>query len=34
MWERWLLPGIAPFRLADDIKKALASSEAELESGA
>jgi pyruvate ferredoxin oxidoreductase beta subunit len=30
MWERWLLPGIAPFRLADDIKKALARSEAEL----
>ena len=22
MWERWLLPGIAPFRLADDIKAA------------
>jgi len=32
MWERWLLPGIAPFALADDLKKALAKSEAELES--
>jgi pyruvate ferredoxin oxidoreductase beta subunit len=32
MWERWLLPGIAPFRLADDIRKALSRSEAELES--
>jgi len=33
MWERWLLPGIAPFRLADELKKALAKSEAEVESG-
>jgi pyruvate ferredoxin oxidoreductase beta subunit len=30
MWERWLLPGIAPFRLADDIKQMLAKSEAEV----
>jgi pyruvate ferredoxin oxidoreductase beta subunit len=32
MWERWLLPGITPFRLADDLKKALARSEAEIAS--
>jgi pyruvate ferredoxin oxidoreductase beta subunit len=29
MWQRWLLPGIAPFRLAGEIRKALAASEAE-----
>lgn len=34
MWERWLLPGIAPFTLAEDLKKALVRSEAELASTA
>ncbi|HSB73014.1 MAG TPA: thiamine pyrophosphate-dependent enzyme [Candidatus Methylomirabilis sp.] len=29
MWERWLIPGIAPFRLAGEIQKVLAKSEAE-----
>jgi pyruvate ferredoxin oxidoreductase beta subunit len=30
MWERWLLPGIAPFRMAEEIKRTVAASEAEL----
>lgn len=30
MWERWLLPGIAPFRLAAEVRKALAKSEVEV----
>ena len=34
MWERWLLPGIAPFRLSDELKQALAKSEAELDTAA
>jgi len=31
MWQKWLLPGIAPFQLSDEVKKALAKSEGELE---
>jgi pyruvate ferredoxin oxidoreductase beta subunit len=29
MWEQWLLPGIAPFHLADEIKQAIAKSDPE-----
>ncbi len=30
MWDRWLIPGVCAFDLADDIKKNLAKSEAEV----
>jgi hypothetical protein len=32
MWERWLIPGAVCIKMGDDIKKALATSEAELAS--
>jgi len=30
MWNRWLIPGVCAFDLADDIKKGLAKSEVEI----
>jgi pyruvate ferredoxin oxidoreductase beta subunit len=34
MWNRWLIPGVCAFDLADDLKKGLAKSEVELGSAA
>ena len=32
MWEQWLIPGAICIKMSDDIKKAVAKSEAELAS--